>query len=93
MEPIDQALELLKRQAELEAGLRQAGGIRITEERKFYALRDHLQRCPQAGATLFDLGGLQAELEDLLRVPVDLVTPADLPAKIRRQVLAEALPV
>jgi predicted nucleotidyltransferase len=45
------------------------------------------------GATLFDLGGLQAELEDLLGVSVDLVTPADLPAKIRRQVLAEALPV
>ncbi len=32
------------------------------------------------GATLFDLGGLQAELEDLLGVSVDLVTPADLPA-------------
>lgn len=36
---------------------------------------------------------LQAELEDLLGVSVDLVTPADLPADIRRQVLAEALPV
>ncbi len=31
MEPIHEALELLKRQAELETGLRQAGGIRITE--------------------------------------------------------------
>ena len=31
------------------------------------------------GATLFDLGGLQAELESLLGVPVDLLTPADLP--------------
>ncbi len=45
------------------------------------------------GATLFDLGGLQAELEELLGVSVDLVTPADLPARLRRQVLAEALPV
>jgi predicted nucleotidyltransferase len=45
------------------------------------------------GATLFDLGGLQAELEDLLGVSVDVVTPADLPANFRRQVLAEALPV
>lgn len=27
------------------------------------------------GATLFDLGALQAELEDLLGVPVDLLTP------------------
>lgn len=45
------------------------------------------------GATLFDLGGLQAELEDLLGVSVDLVTPADLPVDIRRQVLTEALPI
>lgn len=45
------------------------------------------------GATLFDLGGLQAELEELLGVSVDLVTPSDLPPKFRQRVLAEALPV
>ncbi|MCF3947919.1 nucleotidyltransferase family protein [Acidiphilium sp. AL] len=45
------------------------------------------------GATLFDLGGLQAELEDLLGVPVDLLTPGDLPPRIREIVLAEASPV
>lgn len=45
------------------------------------------------GATLFDLGGLQVELEELLGVHVDLLTPADLPSKFRSQVLAEALPV
>ena len=45
------------------------------------------------GATLFDLGGLQVELEDLLGVHVDLLTPADLPAKVRAKVLAEARPV
>ena len=27
------------------------------------------------GTTLFDLGGLQVELEELLGVPVDLLTP------------------
>lgn len=42
------------------------------------------------GATLFDLGGLQVELEELLSVPVDLLTPGDLPMKFRDQVLAEA---
>ena len=47
----------------------------------------------QNGATLFDLGGLQLELEKLLGVPVDMVTPADLPVKIRAQVLAEARPI
>lgn len=45
------------------------------------------------GATLFDIGGLQMELEELLGVPVDLLTPADLPASFRDQVLAEAVPV
>lgn len=45
------------------------------------------------GATLFDLGGLQVELEELLGVPVDLLTPGDLPPKFRAQVLAEAIPV
>ena len=45
------------------------------------------------GATLFDLGGLQVELEALLGVKVDLLTPGDLPPKIRERVLAEARPV
>lgn len=43
--------------------------------------------------TLFDLGGLQVELESLLEVPVDLLTPADLPPKVRAQVLAQARPL
>jgi predicted nucleotidyltransferase len=45
------------------------------------------------GATLFDLGGLQVELEDLLGVHVDLLTPGDLPPKLRNQILVEAHPV
>jgi len=45
------------------------------------------------GATLFDLGGLQEELEAILGTRVDLLTPADLPAKFRHGVLAEAQPV
>jgi predicted nucleotidyltransferase len=45
------------------------------------------------GATLFDLGGLQEELESLLGVRVDLLTPGDLPPKFRDKVLAEAQPV
>ena len=45
------------------------------------------------GATLFDLGGLQDELEAILGVRVDLLTAGDLPLKFRAQVLAEAKPV
>ena len=48
---------------------------------------------PQPGTTLFDLGGLQVELEDMLGVRVDVVTPGDLPARIRAQVIAEARPL
>jgi predicted nucleotidyltransferase len=48
---------------------------------------------PLPGATLFDLGGLQIELEELLGVPVDLRTPGDLPGKFRERVLAESLPI
>jgi predicted nucleotidyltransferase len=47
----------------------------------------------QPGATLFDLGSLQVELESLLGIPVDLLTPSDLPPKFRARVLAEAQPV
>lgn len=45
------------------------------------------------GATLFDLGELQVELENMLGVPVDVLTPGDLPKSFRAQVLAEAQPV
>lgn len=45
------------------------------------------------GTTLFDLGGLQDELESLLGIRIDVLTPADLPPKFRAQVLAEAQPV
>jgi predicted nucleotidyltransferase len=45
------------------------------------------------GATLFDLGGLQDELETLLGVDVDVLTPGDLPPNFRAKVLAEAQPI
>jgi predicted nucleotidyltransferase len=45
------------------------------------------------GATLFDLGGLQLALEDLLGAPVDLLTPEDISPRFREKVLAEARPI
>ena len=48
---------------------------------------------PLPGATLFDLGSLQVDLEDLLGIPVDLVTPSDLPASFRSETLASARPL
>lgn len=48
---------------------------------------------PLPGTTLFDLGGLQVELEELLGVAVEVLTPGDLPVKFRQQVLDQARPV
>lgn len=48
---------------------------------------------PLPGTTLFDLGGLQVELERILGVHVDVLTPADLPIKFRAQVAASGLRV
>jgi predicted nucleotidyltransferase len=39
------------------------------------------------------LGGLQDDLESLLGIRIDLLTPGDLPPKFRAKVLAEAQPV
>lgn len=46
-----------------------------------------------AGATLFDLGGLQEELREIMGVNIDVLTPADLPGPAREQALSEARPV
>lgn len=92
-----QSLEL-KRNAVLEAAAR----FRTVNPRVFGSViygRDtdssdiDLLVDPLPGTTLFDLGGLQVELEELLGVSVDLLTPGDLPAKFRDQVLAEARPI
>jgi hypothetical protein len=45
------------------------------------------------GATLLDLGAIQFELEKSLGVPVEVITPADLPSRHRDRVLTEAIPV
>ena len=48
---------------------------------------------PLPGATLFDMGGIQVDLEEMLGISVDILTPGDLPLKFRDQVLQEAVPV
>ena len=48
---------------------------------------------PLPRATLFDLEGLQEALVEMLGIPVDVVTPGDLPVQIRQRVLSEARPL
>jgi len=45
------------------------------------------------GATLFDLGRLQVESEEILGVPVDRPTPGNLPQQIRDRLLDDPRPV
>ena len=45
----------------------------------------------EAGRTAFALGGLQQDLEDLLCMKVDVVTPASLHHTIRDKVLQQAV--
>ena len=45
------------------------------------------------GATLLDLGDLEADLVQALGTRVEVLTPQDLPHKFRDRVLAEAQPV
>jgi predicted nucleotidyltransferase len=47
----------------------------------------------EPGRTLFDLGGLQYDLEQLLGCPVDVVTERGLKPRMRERVLREAVPL
>jgi len=48
---------------------------------------------PMPNATLMDVAAIQVELENLLGITVDILTPKTLPDKFRSFVLAEAMPV
>jgi DNA-binding transcriptional regulator YhcF (GntR family) len=48
MQTVTEALNLLKRQAELEAAMKQSGGIRVTEEQELHVVRRQLQQIPEA---------------------------------------------
>ena len=47
----------------------------------------------QGVTTLLDIAGIQIEVQALLGVPVDVLTPGALPDKFRDRVLREAVPV
>lgn len=42
-------------------------------------------------ATLFDLGGLQEQLQDALGLPVDLLTPGDIGPALRARILSDCV--
>jgi predicted nucleotidyltransferase len=48
---------------------------------------------PTPNTTLMDVAAIQVELENLLGISVDVLTPKALPDKFRNHVLAEAIPI
>lgn len=48
---------------------------------------------PTAETSMFDIGGIQFEVSQLLGIEVDVLTPRALPESFKATVLAEALPL
>ena len=48
---------------------------------------------PKANCGLFNLGGLQIELEELLGIEVDVVSDRSVPVALRDELEAEAIPL
>jgi len=75
----------------LTANLRVFGPVVRGEDREDDELDFLVDALP--GATLFELGGLQIDLEEFLGVPVCLLLPSEVPARYRDQAIAEAQPI
>jgi hypothetical protein len=70
MEPLHEALRLIKRQTELENAMRRPGGIRVTEERELFKLRDALTQYPAAVTAIIDAAAR-------MRRPIDTISIDD----------------
>ncbi len=73
MEPLHEALRLIKRQTELEHAMRRPGGIRVTEERELFQLRHALTQYPAAVTAI-------VEAAARMRRPVDTISIDDIEA-------------
>ncbi len=71
MEPLHEALRLIKRQTELENAMRRPGGIRVTEERELFQLRHALTQYPVAVTAIIEAAAR-------MRRPVDTISAADI---------------
>jgi hypothetical protein len=70
MDTVNEALDLSRRQAELEAALKRPGEFRITEEQELHVLRRRLANFPEAMRAVI-------QAAHALRRPVTEVTASD----------------
>ena len=75
MEPLHEALRLIKRQTQLENAMRRPGGIRVTEERELFQLRHALTQYPAAVTAIIEAAAR-------MRRPVDTISIGDVEAGI-----------
>ena len=54
MQSVDEALRLLKRQAQLETAMKQRGGIRIIEEQELHLVRRRLADAPEIARAIVE---------------------------------------
>jgi hypothetical protein len=74
MEPLHEALRLIKRQTELENAMRRPGGIRVTEERELYGVTSRFgsSRTPRRDKRLISqLSEVSAILDSICNAPGD----------------------
>ena len=74
MQTINDAIRLLRRQADLEAAMRKPGAMRITEEQELVMLKRRLAEYPEAALVL-----MQAALA--MRKPITPVTAREVAAR------------
>ena len=78
MQTVSEALDLLKRQAELESAMRQPGGIRITEEQELQVLRRRLAEFPEAMRAVVEAAhGLRRPVSEMSARDVETWASAD----------------
>ena len=70
MEANSEIKTLLRRQNEIQDAMRRPGGIRVTEERELFQLRDALARFPAALSAIVDAA-------ERMRRPVDTISAED----------------
>jgi hypothetical protein len=70
MQSVDEALRLLKRQAELETAMKQRGGARIIEEQELHRVRRRLADSPETARAI-------VQAAQALRRPIDELSASE----------------
>jgi hypothetical protein len=72
MQTVTEALNLLKRQTDIENAMKNPGGIRITEEQELHFIRRQLQQFPEAVQAIIQAAhGLRKPMTNLSSIDVE----------------------